>query len=362
MPAKKTASSKKSTTSKTSRSKEDVQAPKSVFSRLQIRVKGLLARRPHRSFRRTYRRDYSRPLGLPGYWSFTGHVRRTIWQNKKLFLLLALTYAVLSAILVGLASQDLYDELSDTLIGAGENAVAGDVGAIGNALVLLTSGVVGALNQTPTEAQRIFAAILGLLAWLTTIWLLRALMAGRKPKLRDGLYNAGAPFLSTLLVSSVIVVQLLPVALAAIGYSAATATGLLDGGVEAMLFWTVAGLLTLLSVYWISSSMIALVVVTLPGMYPMQALRTAGDLVVGRRIRLLLRLLWLALLAAVTWVVIVVPIILFDSWLKSIWSAASWVPIVPVAMVAMASLTVIGAACYVYLLYRKVVSDDSAPA
>ena len=191
---------------------------------------------------------------------------------------------------------------------------------------------------------------------------MRALMAGGKPKLRDGLYNAAAPFLSTLLVSFVVVLQLLPVALAAIGFSAASATGLFDGGVEAMLFWVGAGMLGMLSLYWITSSLIALVVITLPGMYPLQALRTAGDLVVGRRIRILLRIAWMLLLIAVAWVVVVVPVILFDSWLKSLWPAIAWLPIVPVTMLVMASLTVLWGAAYIYVLYRKVVDDDAAPA
>ena len=35
------------------------------------RTRAYLQRRPHRSFRRTYRRDYERSLALPGYWAFT---------------------------------------------------------------------------------------------------------------------------------------------------------------------------------------------------------------------------------------------------------------------------------------------------
>jgi len=362
MPSSKNSPKKKTSTKKPTEDKKAYSMPLALLGSWRNRVRNLLSRRPHRSFRRTYRRDYVRSLKLPGYWSFTGQVHKLLWQNKKLFGLLVFTYAALTAILVGLASQEIYEELSDSLFSAGENAITGDLGMVGNAFVLLGSGAVGALNQAPTESQQIFAAILGLMAWLTTVWLLRALMAGGKPKLRDGLYNAAAPFLSTLLVSFVVVLQLLPVALAAIGFSAASATGLFDGGVEAMVFWVGAGMLGMLSLYWITSSLIALVVITLPGMYPLQALRTAGDLVVGRRIRILLRIAWMLLLVAVAWVVVVVPVILFDSWLKSLWSAVAWLPIVPVTMLGMASLTVLWGAAYIYILYRKVVDDDAAPA
>lgn len=332
------------------------------FFRMRDRARGLLARRPHRSFRRTRRRDYVRSLKLPGYWAFTNSVRKTLWQNKKLFLLLALTYAVLTAALVGAASQSTYERLSDTLDQANENLLDGDLGGVGRAGLLLTTGMVGAFNQTPTDTQRIFAALLGLLVWLTTVWLLRTILAGRKPKLRDGLYSAGAPTISTLLVSCLVVLQLLPVALAAIGFDAASRTGLLNGGVEAMLFWMVAGLLTLLSVYWITSSAIAMVVVTLPGMYPSQAIKTAGDLVVGRRVRILLRLLWGTIIALVGWALVMIPVILLDSWLKDTWHAMEWLPIVPIALLAMGALSVVWAASYVYLLYRRIVDDDAAPA
>lgn len=129
-----------------------------------------------------------------------------------------------------------------------------------------------------------------------------------------------------------------------------------------MLFWIAAGLLTLLSIYWISSTFFALIVVTLPGMYPMQALRTAGDMVVGRRLRILLRLLWMGLGLVLAWALVLIPFILFDGWLKGVWPQIEWLPIVPVVLLLMSTATVVWTAAYIYLLYRKVVDDDAKPA
>jgi hypothetical protein len=335
---------------------------KDRITAVRSRIDGLLARRPHRSFRQTRRRDYVRPLRLPGYWALTNEVRKVLWANKRLFLLLALTYAVLTAAFVGFASQDTYVELSESINDANEGVLQGDLGKVGQAGVLLATGMVGAFNQTPTDAQKIFAGIFGLMVWLTTVWLLRAILSGRKPKLRDGLYNGSAPLLSSLLIGFLVVLQLLPVALAAIGFGAAVSTGVLLGGIETMLFWVVAGMLGLLSLYWITSSMVALVVVTLPGMYPLQAVRTAGDLVIGRRVRVLLRFLWICVVSLLVWALVMIPIIIFDSWLKSVWSAIEWLPLVPVALLAMGSVTVVWMASYVYMLYRKIVDDDASPA
>ena len=299
---------------------------------------------------------------MPGYWSFTNGVRRVLWRNKKLFLGLTIIYGGLTILLIGLGSQSNYSNLADTLRQTGGNIFEGKWGEIGKASLLLTTVLTGGLNGSVTDIQKFYAGALALMIWLTTVWLLRAILAGQKPRLRDGLYNGGSPIISTFLVSLLLIVQLLPIALAAIGISAAIPSGLLDNGVLSMLFWTVALLLAILSLYWMTSTAFALVVVTLPGMYPMQAIRTAGDLVIGRRIRLLLRLLWMVLIVIVLWLFIMVPIILFDAWLKGKLPAIEWMPIVPAALLVVSSLMVVWTTTYIYLLYRKVVDDDVTPA
>ncbi len=331
-----------------------------LFVRIKKRCDDFLSRRPHRSFRLTRRRDYSRSLDLPGYWSFTKYVRNTLWSNRKTFILLALTYVLLTILMVGVGSQDTYSTISDMLKSTGGNIFNGFWGEIGKSgLLLLASGF---STENLSESQQIYAGLILLLAWLTTIWLLRNILAGRKVKLRDGLYSAGSPILATLLVLMLFIVQLIPVALALVGYGAASISGLLDNGVEAMMFWTAAGLLTILSLYLITSTIFALVIITLPGMYPMQAIRAAGDLVTGRRMRILLRLFWMLFGVFAAWVVVMIPIVMFDSWIKAIWSSIEWVPIVPMSILLMSSVTIVWASSYIYLFYRKVVADESAPA
>jgi hypothetical protein len=302
---------------------------------------------------------------MPGYWAFTRDVQKTLWSNRKLFLSIAAVYAILTASLVSLASEDAYQQIRQAIDSTSGGAFNGAWGQIGKAGLLLAAGATGNFGSTQTDTQgqsQIYSVFIGLLVWLTTVWLLRVLLTGRKPKMRDGLYNAGAPIVPTFLVSLVVVVQLLPVAFAVFAYNAAAASGLLEGGVEAMLFWTVAGLLTLLSLYWVTSTMMALVIVTLPGMYPMQALRTAGDLVIGRRMRILLRLLWMLGVVVIAWICIAIPVILFDGWLKSEWTGGASLPLVPIMLLLLSSLSVVWMASYVYLLYRKVVEDDALPA
>ena len=333
-----------------------------IYKTTKNKVELYLKRRPHRSFRRTRRRDYKRTLILPGYLEFNKFVSKTLWKNRNTFLLLALAYAVLTVVLVGFASQDLYLTLKDTLNATSGNyldVVWGEASKVG---LLFITTVTGGLSQNLTEVQQVYTVVIILLIWLTTVWLLRNIMAGHKVKLRDGLYNAGSPILPTFLVSLLLVFQMLPLALAFIGYSAASITGLLNSGVETMLFWIAAGLLSTISLYFMSSTLFALIIVTIPGMYPYRAIKAAGDLVVGRRMRILLRLLWMVLGVAVTWVAIMIPMILFDSWLKTILPAINWIPLVPFTLLLLSSLTIVWVSSYIYLLYRKVVDDESKPA
>lgn len=330
------------------------------FKKFKAWQKDFLLRRPHRSFRLTRRRDYVRELQLPGYIAFTHHVNKTLWSYRKLFFGLAAIYLVVFVVLVGLGSQDTYNSLTDTLQQTTSGITKGDLSQVGQAGVLfLTIATVGITNN-PTEAQQIYMVLLALMVWLTTVWLLRNKLAGHKVRLRDGLYNAGAPILPMFIVCLVLIVQLIPILVAAIGFGAATSSGLLNGGVEAMLFWIAASLLGLLSLFWATSTLFGMIIVTLPGIYPMKALRNAGDLVLGRRVKILLRWLWMFLMIALLWAVVLIPMILIDVWIKGIWPAFDGFPLIPILLAMLGAVSVVWFSGYVYLLYRKVVDEHKS--
>lgn len=320
-----------------------------------------LSRRPHRSFKLTDRRDHQRSLKLPGFIAFTHFVNKTLWRNRKIFIWLAIFYMVLSVIFVGIGSQDTYVTLASTLKDAGTEIFQGDLSQIGEAALIFISISSGALNATPTAAQQIFIIILGLLVWLTTVWLLRNLLAGHKVKMRDGLYNAGTPIIPTLLVAVVFALQLIPVGIAMVGYTAANGTGLLANGVEAMLFWTAAGLLGVTSLYWVTGTFFAFIIVTLPGAYPSRALRAAGDMVSSRRLRILLRFVWMFLVVGIAGVLFMIPVIAIDAGLSNVWPVVATVPVVPGALMLFTIVSFIWIASYIYLFYRRVVDDTAKP-
>lgn len=320
-----------------------------------------MKRRPHRSFKRTRRRDYRRSLQLPGYHAFTFYVVGELKRHWRTFVLLAVAYSLLMVVLGGVTNQANYTQISDLLNDSSGALASNGLDKLGQAGLLLLATFVSGPGNITTD-QQIYLAIILMFVWLTTVWLLREYKLGRKPALRDGLYNAGAPFVSTLIVLIVLVLQLLPTGIVALAYSGLISVGLVSSGFGSMLFWSIAAIVAALVLYWVTSTLIALVVVTLPGMYPFRALRASGDLVVGRRLRIMYRILWAFGPVALAWIVIMVPLVLLNTWLTGMWSWVSNIPAMPIAAAMLGAATVIWISGYVYLLYRKVVDDDASPA
>lgn len=329
------------------------------FQNLNQQRQRFLKRRPHRSFRRTRRRDYARSLNISGYWALTTEVIDLLWRYKKMFLSLVILFVVLALIFSGAMSQDTYQQLRNMMHTVEDSGFSGVVTTLGLFSGVLMSYLTG--TAAVDASQQLMGALLGLFAWLTTIWLVRAILAGQTPKMRDGLYSSGSPVIALIMLLFVMIIQLVPAATALIMYGALDASGMLQQTAILMLAGGATILIVTMSTYWIVSTIFAMVVVTLPGMYPFRALRLSGDIVTGRRIRILLRLAWALVVSALLWFVVLVPVILLDGALKSAIPDLSWLPIVPVVGLVLLYFTVIFFAAYSYLFYRKVVESDSKP-
>ena len=333
-----------------------------AWQRLIQRRQAFLRRRPHRSFRVTKRRDYRRSLKLPGYFALTKQAWQLMRKHWRIFVGLTAIYAVLGVLLSGLISQDTYQQLKDTINGTNQG---GALGTIVPTLMLFAGVVTNQLGNSTSSAgssQQVIGALIGLYIWLTTIWLVRGVIVGKRPKIRDGLYNAGAPVIALSVLVFIALIQLLPAAIAVIIYGAADTSGMLQQTVVLMLAAGATILIVTLSIYWLTSTLFAMVIITLPGMYPLEAARLASDVVLGRRMRILLRLMWLLVVLAVVWAVVLIPVIIIDGALKAAIPALNWLPLVPLVALMLAALSIVASACYIYLFYRKVVADDSAPA
>jgi hypothetical protein len=309
-------------------------------------VKGRLAKNPHRSFRRTRpyasRQDFV--SAVKGCWSLVFQTSLFIWSHKRIILGLGLIYALLGAFLVGSLSQVDYTAFKD----ASQKVIGGNVGALSTAFTLFGASISGAFNTPTTPLQQFLSGVLAIFFWLSLVWAARMLTAQKVIKLRDALYNSGSPIVPTLAIMGVMCLQLIPASLGIFAYAIASNGQWLQGGVEAMVFAGAAVLLVLLSLYWLTSSFIGLVVVTLPGMYPLRALSTARDLVLNRRWSIVARIIFLGVVLLIAWAVVMLPIFMIDNWLHF-----GWLPLIPVFMQIMAGLTVLFVSIYIYKLYRS---------
>lgn len=307
---------------------------------------------PHKSFKRSYREDYTRETKVPG---ITYHVFKSfgmIFKNWKLFLPLLIIAVLLNVFFVGIMSESNYTQFKDLLDDTSMQVAGGDIGSVAKAGLILVSTIsTGGLSGESSEAAMVFGVIIFLIIWLVTIFLLRHLMAGHKVKLRDGLYNAMTPLISTFVVFLVVLFQCIPIFLLIIAYSAAIQTEFLTTPFYALVFFVFAAVMILISAYLLSSSLMAFVAVSAPGLYPMRALNAASEMMMGRRVRLILRLLALSLVLGIMWVVVMMPLILFDMWMKTFaWTEG--IPFIPICLTTVTCFTCIYVTTYLYLYYR----------
>lgn len=313
----------------------------------------------HRSFRRSYREDYERPFEAPGLLSHAIDAFKMLFKNWRLFLPLILIIAILNIVLVGLMSEETYVTFQNSLDETAKEIKAGELGTFARSGLLLISTITtGGLSQGMTESQQFSAVILFLITWLVTIYLIRHRLAGHKLKLRDGLYNALAPFISTLIVLAVIFVEAIPLMIVVITYSAAVATNFLATPFYAFIYFVFAALLILLSVYLISSSLIALIAVSAPGLYPLVAVSTARELLMGRRIKFIIRVIYLFFVLIVVWVFVMLPLIALDLVLKQAFSWLEGIPVVSFELLLMTCFSIVYATIYLYLFYRRLLDYD----
>ena len=196
------------------------------------------------------------------------------------------------------------------------------------------------------EVIAVFSVLVGLMLWLATIFLVRRVKAGRKVGVRDALFTSTAPLLSSVVVLMVAVIQCLPIGLLVVAYSAAVETNFLATTGYAVMFLIFAVGMVAITGFLLSSTVIALVAVSAPGLYPLEALKTAGELVKGRRVRVIFELLAGAMVATVMCGVAV--------WLASLTGVLQ---VVAVVVAVVGGFSIMYLATYDFLMYRRMLDD-----
>jgi hypothetical protein len=276
---------------------------------------------------------------LPGAFKNFRQAIRHILLNWRVFLGITLVYLVLTIALVkGFGVSSNVSQLK----GALNEVFHGRTAAVSSSLTIF-SVLLGSVGNATSDVAGAYQTILLVVVSLALIWALRQTHSENKPKfdIRDAFYKGLYPLVPFLLVLLVIGIQLIPLAISGGLYQIIFNNHLAVQWYE-QLGWAVGLiLLALWSIYMVSSSVFALYIVTLPEVRPMQALRSARDLVKYRRWAVLSRVVFMPLALLLMIALIVVPLILFAI------SAVEWV----FFFLTMLSLAIVHS--YMYSLYRS---------
>lgn len=274
---------------------------------------------------------------LPAAWNIAKKAFAIAWTHRWLFLGITAIYMVLNIFFIrGFSDVSNVTQLKSLL----SDEVFSDVGAFTTNVALLAF-LVTASGDTPSEAAAVYQSLLLLLTSLAVIWAVRQVSIGARVRVRDAFYKGMYPLIPVVLVSMVVVLGFLPFVLSATIYSLLSQSGIIITIVEQLLWMLILLLGAALTLYFLSTSVIALYIVSLPDMTPMKALRSARELVRGRRLSVIRKMLFLPLFVIVLAAIILLPVI------------AIWVPAAPWVFYALSMVGIVVLHAYLYTLYRE---------
>lgn len=279
---------------------------------------------------------------LPSVWSLTRQASQIIWDNKKLFFGITLIYGLLNLVLVQGLSSGSTDVSS--LKSSFDQAFTGHFGSLASSFSVFVA-LVGSSGNGSSQAAGGYQLFLGLVVSLALIWALRQRYNGQLIRIRDAYYKGMYPLVPFILVLLVVGLELIPFIAAALVYALIVNNGIITVVFEQLILLILVIAVSLWSFYMASAAVIALYIATLPDMMPKQALRSARELVNGRRWTVLRKILALPIVLFIIAAVIMLPIIL---WLTAL---SSWIFFI----LTMFVLTAVHA--YMYTLYRELLHE-----
>lgn len=268
---------------------------------------------------------------LPGSFRLVGQSARLIWQNWRIFGLVMLVFVLLNLLFangfsnVSSAFTDIKNAMSDSQ----------SLGQAFDAFTVLVQSSSGGTTSSST-----LQTMLIILQSLVVIWILRQLVAGEKVTLKQSFYNSTTPLIPFLLIVFLLIIQLLPLVLVAILGLVLSSLIANENLINILLIGAFIPIASW-SLYMISSTIFGLYIVTLPGMQPRQALKSAKNLIRFRRFSIIRKLLMLPVFILLGMCLLMVPLILFAKAL-----------VTPVYF-GLGILIILAVHTYLYNLYRS---------
>lgn len=290
----------------------------------------------YKSFKLTKRIKHpGQPLssGIKLFWRAVQH----FWSHKKIFLLASVIYIILTLMLVKGLNLGADGANAKTFW---QNLFTGGNKSLSTGFTFF-GYLLGSSSKTSSDVANLYQTVLMVVMSLVFIWILRQTYANKKPTLKEVFYKSQYPLIQFILVAGVIIIQLLPLLISGALYSYIFGNGLAVGAVEKTLWIAMFFMMSLLSFYWIASSIFALYIVTLPDVEPLQALRSARQLVRYRRWTVMRKVLFLPLALVLVMLVVGLPVIIL------ITAAAPWLFFI------MGMFGLLAVHTYLYGLYRE---------
>ena len=236
-------------------------------------------------------------------------VRQTFFLLKRDWRTLSgitVVYALLTLVLVrGLS------------FGSGSLAVLGelDEGAtsfwdkIWASSVKLSTVLSDSAGGATAPTASLYQVIVFVVCSLALIYAFRQMRNNQAITVRRCFYQGMEQLVPFVLVLAFVSVQFLPIVVAGFLYNALIAQGIAIKWYEIWLSWAIVLGLVLWSLRMLTASIFATYIVTLPGMTPLRALRSAKQLVWRRRLQLWRKFLPFSLLVSLALLVLMLPII-----------------------------------------------------
>ncbi len=262
-------------------------------------------------------------------------------KNWKMGLGLMTIYAVTTLILVrGFGSAVDTVELKDAV----REVFPGNWSGIVSAGVIFSS-LLSSTNGQSAAGGVNYGQLVTIINSLACLWALRQISAKNTFRLRDAYYKGVYPLVPFLLVLIVIAIQLLPLSVGVWLYGTVISNFIAVTVLEKVLWFLIFSLLGLLSFYMVSSSIFALLIVSLPDMTPMKALRSARQLVLHRRWIVMRKILFLPILVLMLVSIVLLPFLI---WLPAV---TEWL------YFALSCFSLVFSITYIYQLYRDLLHE-----
>ncbi len=308
-----------------------VKKPKILADDARIRMK------PHYKSLRLHKRVKHHEPSLPSWWNITKKAVKLLLVNKKNIGWFFLVYGVLYIVFVrGFVAPVNISEIRDSF----DSIATEEVSSLA-ANFTVFSLMVQSTSSAAGDVAGLYQMFFIIISVLALIWLFRQQQAGNKVSMKLAFYRGMYPLIPFIMIVAVIGLQTIPASIGNYLFRTVVDSGFAVTVVEQAIWLLLFLLLLLLSLYMISSSLIALFVVTLPEMTPLVALKKAKELVQFRRFSVLRKVLALLIFILVLFIGSVFPLIFVSAGLAQL------------LFFTLTILTVPLATAYLFVLYRE---------